>query len=470
MVSVKTRCVPFLATTTNQKSENALRHYGELTMKQQKSISLPDFPKAKEFEEYISAFFQSNGNYIERNIIERDVDEVLELDIISTNYDDAIPQMKLIEVKSGNWGFPDIFKVKGWMQYLQIPEGAFYATKAKEHQEFCKSKADKMNISVEVIQDLKDMKEVATKCRCDRNIDDHDIITWRFSYWIERNLLKRLTHKKKSHQDKKCFQALSDYYFELNSEIFFTENIGKRVEKLYATFQKFPRISAKCGHELIGENFDDNHAVLPQRIFEQTYYDCKYTDIQISTYIEHRARLTILKNAIDYLLYKRIGDAKKTEDLPWISEWGISTFDMLPASFKDALIEINEHEYLHRYPAFWQWFLWVLGGFILNDYKEEEFEILSEKTGIPVEEIPNAFSAYDILFPNGDGWLKDLAPHSNISIMKMFSAPFMGIGAYYRRLIHSDEQNLNDLKLTGVHTHNDLVHWNNLVVRVLSKE
>jgi len=52
------------------------------------AVSLPDLPKGKEFEEYISAFFQSGGNYIERNIIEKESKgkEVLELDIIATDY------------------------------------------------------------------------------------------------------------------------------------------------------------------------------------------------------------------------------------------------------------------------------------------------------------------------------------------------------------------------------------------------
>ena len=79
------------------------------------SVSLPELPKGKEFEEYISAFFQSGGNYIERSIIEREVEEVLELDIITTDYCSSTPEIKLVEVKSGGWGFPDLFKVRGWM-------------------------------------------------------------------------------------------------------------------------------------------------------------------------------------------------------------------------------------------------------------------------------------------------------------------------------------------------------------------
>ncbi|HUS49407.1 MAG TPA: hypothetical protein VMZ91_04545 [Candidatus Paceibacterota bacterium] len=87
------------------------------------SINLPELPKGKIFEECVSAFFQSAGEYIERNIIERDIEEILELDIIATDYNSKLPDIKLLEVKSGNWGFPDIFKIRGWIDYLNIEKG-----------------------------------------------------------------------------------------------------------------------------------------------------------------------------------------------------------------------------------------------------------------------------------------------------------------------------------------------------------
>jgi hypothetical protein len=79
-------------------------------MSTNKAIELPAQPKEKEFEEYIAGFLQCAGVYIERNIVERDVKEVLELDIITTNYDQCPPDVRLIEIKSGGWGFSDISK------------------------------------------------------------------------------------------------------------------------------------------------------------------------------------------------------------------------------------------------------------------------------------------------------------------------------------------------------------------------
>jgi hypothetical protein len=296
-----------------------------------------------------------------------------------------------------------------------------------------------------------------------------DFSTWRFSYWVERNLLRDIKNqKKKFYPDKLCYQKLDEYYFLLNSGIFFTRNIVSRVHKLYETFQEFPRISAKCGSELAGESFDNEIDKLSKKIYSDTYYDCKYNAIQISTFVEHRARLALLKNAIDYLLgrNKKEDEEKKTFGV----DFEKTLLDLLPESFKDGMKQLEKHKYFYKYPVFWQWFMWIFGGFILKDYREKEYEILSQKSGIPAEEIPNTLESYQILFPHDNGWFMDLSSNSNIEIMKMFPVPFMGVGANYRRLLYTESEKFEDLKLTGTHTLNDLIKWNNLTVEVLKNE
>lgn len=426
-------------------------------------VSLPELPKGKEFEEFVSAFFQSNKYYIERNIARREVVDILELDIVTTNYNLSPPEIKLLEIKSGDWGSSDLFKVRGWMDYLSITKGIFITSKERKNIDFYKKIAKQLNIDLVYIPLLEQSKEALFQFINNEYIEDVDIETWRFSYWVERNLLKQLNHKKKSLIDKKSFKALDEYYFEVNNGIFFTDNIAEKVSTLYSTFQKYPYISAKCGNELTGNNFDDDHKSLPTKIFEETFYDCSFNDIQISTFIEHRARLPILKNAIDCILHKDAVVESKAKGL--VSNTIISM--PLPDSFKEGLISISEHKYLHKYPIFWQWFMWAFGGFILKDYEEKEYEILSKKTGIPISEIPNAFKSYQILFPLSNGWFQDL-PNSNIKLMKMFPLPFSGIGANYRTLLYTSSAEFKDLNLTGLHTRNDLIKWNNLTVEVLN--
>jgi hypothetical protein len=238
-------------------------------------------------------------------------------------------------------------------------------------------------------------------------------------------------------------------------------------------FMEFPHITAKTGNELIGNDFDTDYDCLPATVYSDTFYNCKYNDIQICTYLEHRARLAILKNAVDYIMYHNAGISKKTEDVTTkILGFEFNLMDSLPSSFKQGMNVIGTHKYFRRYPVFWQWFLWLFGGFILEDYAEKEYELLSIRTGIPVNEIPNALNSYHILFPIQDGWFIDL-PNSKIRIMKWFPVPFMGVGANYRRTLHLYNEDggelpgIEKIQVSGRHTLDDLINWNNLAVEVL---
>jgi len=94
--------------------------------------SLPPLPTDTEFEDYVAAYLQAAGFYLERSIIQREEAEILELDIISTSYAKGkAPSERLIEVKSGGWGFPEIFKVSGWGKYLQLEDLCLVVCKEK---------------------------------------------------------------------------------------------------------------------------------------------------------------------------------------------------------------------------------------------------------------------------------------------------------------------------------------------------
>lgn len=427
--------------------------------------------KGEEFEDFVSAVFQCSGYYVERNIIEREENkEVLELDIVATRYDMLQSKSLIVEVKSGTWGFPDLFKIKGWLDYLKYKNGIFVTNVYKKDYELYKKKAKKLGIELIQLKELSypAVSESLKKIIPDFEFVESDFATWIDSYRIERKILKDLkNYKNNIAPNEKSFQKLDEYYFLLNCGIFFEESIVDRVRKLYETFQKFPRISARCGNELIGRSFDKEVKKLNDNIYEATYYDCKYNRIQISTYIEHRARLALLKNAVDYLL------ERKRKDIAievFAEDFEEELFHYLPSSFKRGINQLERHSYFYKYPLFWQWFMWIFGGFILEDYKEREYEILSQKTGIPVDEIPKAFESYQILFPQDDGWFINLAPQSSIRVLKMFPRPFSGIGANYRKLIYTKNKKFEELNFSGSHTYDDLKKWYKLKEKLLTLE
>ena len=436
------------------------------------TIKLPEKPKDLQYEDFIAAHFQVSGYYVERSIIDRGKAEILELDIIITDYDGDVPSLSLVEIKSGNWGFSDVFKIRGWLNYTLIETGVLIAQKNRDHLEYYQGKAKKINVEIIINDDLNQTPEILSHLIGETEINQKDIKSWRFAYWTERNLLKYLNQCKKSNKDVDCFKNLEDYYFRISSGIFFTQKVIDRIEELYSAFQDHPRISAKCGNELIGNNFNDHCEALPSRIFKETYYQCKLNIIQVSTFIEHIARLGILKNSVDYLLYKEAGVEEKADDkYGGFFGWKISKLDFLPKSFRDSLYEISQDEYFPKYPVFWQWFIYVFGGFILEDIEEKEYELLAEKTGIPVENIPRAFEIYEKLFPVPNGWFMRL-PNTKIRGMNMFPLAFRGIGANFRRYYYSKDSEFDDLNklVTGLHSFNDLIKWNNLTVEILDRK
>lgn len=98
---------------------------------------LPEIPKGKELEDYVAGFLHCVRYFVEKSIIEREQKEILELDMVATTYIDGLPRRLLFEVKSGDWGFSDIFKLVGWKTYLspdKVDDAHFIATTATTHR------------------------------------------------------------------------------------------------------------------------------------------------------------------------------------------------------------------------------------------------------------------------------------------------------------------------------------------------
>jgi len=432
---------------------------------------LPELPKNEEFEECVSAFFQADKKFIERNI---DNPSTLELDIIATEYNNSeVPSSILIEAKSGKWELKDIFKTKGWMEYLGFKCGAFVVSEKHRSLEKAKAVGEKLAINISLLENTKQPENCLTELVDTSNISKVDIVIWRFAYWLERIFLRYMKESKKTTPYKR-YIAMLDYHDQINNGTFFSPDTVSSIHLLYEAYKKYPNLSAKCGNEMNGSDFETEYDEIPNDIYRATFYNAEFNDIQISTYLEQKAKLAILTNLIDYKLYELNNQYDKAGGKLTFAfgdqEARIDLVDALPETFKRGLEEISQHTYFYRYPVFWQWFLWAFGGFYLTDYKDKEFELMSEKTGVPVDHIDDALASYDILFPMENGkWLINLY-NSNIVGLFMFPLPFAGIGANLRRLYYTDSGKMEDLKpqLGEEYTYTDLVKWNNLVVHVLN--
>jgi len=435
-----------------------------------KTVYLPVEPKDKELEEYLTAYFQAAGYYTERNIIEREATEVLELDSILFDYSDGLPRTVLVEIKSGGWGFPEIFKVLGWQKYLGIDSAIFITSTSKENSDiddYYIEKSKEIGVQLAIVKVLNEAPLFLADFLRGTAVESLDIASWRYSYWIERKMMKKLIAQKKSGGDAVRFKVMAEYYHNINNVAFFIDNILDRVRDIYDQFKRFSGLTARVANEISGAGFEGTD--IPRELFSKTFYECETNDLTTASYLENRSRLAILKNVVDFIIYRRDGsNSQRTRETFKILGFDVSKFSELPADTRERIDKLEQHKYLHLYPVFWQWYLWLFGGFILNDYKKDEYANLSKKTGIPIEHIDDAFGAYELLFPTGS-WFSTNA-HSNICCMKMFPTIFRGIGADYRKKIYTTDNEYSSLKLTGLHTRDDLIKWNNSVVAYLEPE
>jgi hypothetical protein len=426
------------------------------------AVELPKIPKDKDYEDYLCAYLQAGGLYVERSIIHREVEELLELDILTTDFQQDSANNLLIEIKGGDWGFSDIFKIRGWLTYLHYDEGCFIVQKSRPSISYFQNKAKELNIRLIDNSDLSKTKETLSFF-FKTEPEKAEIETIRFSYLLERKHLAQIKYFKKKSPGLKSYQNLDDYFFKTISGSFFSRDPIRRINKLFDTFIKYKNITAKICNELNGGDFDDDSIKeLSSNCFSETFYKAKNNIFHVSLYVEHLARLTILKCAIEHLIDKLKGNYDPKDIFNQLE------YLTLPNTIKTGLTEITKDKYFYLYPRFWQFFTYVFGGFILIDIKESEYELLSNKTGVPVDEIPNAFDAFNKLFPRNDGWFFEL-PKSSILWHRFFPISFCGIGANYRRLVYTDDKDYDNLYhlLSNDKTQYDLSKWNNLAYKIL---
>ena len=428
-----------------------------------KPIELVSKPKDYDYEDYICAYFQAGGLYVEKSIIYRETEELLELDIITSDLSSDGVDKRLIEIKSGNWSFGELFKIKGWLVYLNMEKGVFIVQNTRPSISYFRDKAVGLGINLIDNSDLS---------KTERNLSEYliqptgekEIETLRFAYLMERKLLKKVKKLKKANPDIQSYKNLDDYFFKINSGSFFSTNPVRRIKQLFDIYLKYKNITAKVCYELEYGEYKGDIKELSSDCYEKLFYEAEDSILQVSLYIEHMARLTILKSCAEHLVLNHKSEFQERNFLERIE------YLSLPKTIKSGLNELVKEPYFHKYPIFWQWFTYVLGGFILQDFENKEYEYLSKKTGIPIEEIPNAFDSFNKLFPTSDGWFFSL-PNSNIDWHRFFPLPMSGIGANHRRFIHLDPDNDSyeelDKKLSGKMTMVDLIKWNNLGYQII---
>lgn len=435
-----------------------------------KSLVLPMIPKDYAYEDYVASVLNVGGYYLERGIHKREESEVLELDIVTNKFSADGVDKTISEIKSGGWGFPEIFKVRGWLDYLGFDKASFVVQKTDQHQSLYQDVSSKLNINlIATEEDNGYLKQDQIREKYSINVIPHEnpfVVNLRFSYALERKLIKDIQSTAKNGGDN-GFKELKEYIFNLCDNVFFEQDSCRKIYKTFKLFIEHQHITAildNINETSSYSSLKDQDLIISKSTFEALFYKHDtHNKLYGPLYVEMLNRLHVLKHCVEDMLQS---DPNQKVDI-FLSN---IAHDALPTNIKDAMELFKKHKFFYLYPHFWQIFIFLFGGFILVNKKKDEYGLLSEITGVPVDEINNALSAFNILFPIDGGWFQDVHKTS-IRLLKFMPSPFCGIGVNLRKDIYCPNYKLEELMdlFDKDYTYNDLMRYNNLAFQYLSK-
>ena len=427
------------------------------------------YQKGEYLEDYVAASLQCGGFYVEKSLIERGESSVLELDAVAWKANEQVPQTTLIEVKGGNWGFPDVFKVHGWHKYLEkrnISSAYLIGPvdgRSKEVVEYMHNKCEEIGLGLVMYNDLEDLESNLVSEGLSRNVQgrtDHSL--WRFSFWLERKMQKVVRDNRKEHGDLRGASEVYKYQELIRNGLLQARDIRERLASLYGAHFRHRALAKAVAAELEGNgwNPDDPHS---DRYWKEALYESKHDIVQAAMYYEHRAKLGVLKGAVEYALLKKRDALPPQEKVRFLDVEFPA--DFLPDSFHRTVDRLQNVEQFDKIPFLWQTLLWKWGGFFVTDHEDDEKSALAEEAGANPSIIDEMIGIYDTLFPVNGGWWSEF---EGTKILNLFPGSFRGIGVNFR-MKREGSRNIQDVfgDLPYTYLTTNLSKWNNSSVKLL---
>ena len=351
---------------------------------------LSNDPKGWELEDFVSAHFASRSCYVETCIKERKPDEILELDVVWTDYRKDPEERHPVEIKSGDWGLGDVFKFYGWTRYLEMGPGQFI------HKEPC-GRLDPASLAHIHKRTGINFLHLPKPEDAEAHFKGFGLPEpawealqhiWRYSFWARRRLGKSLSVAIDLNVCRESAKAAKEYLHLVNDAVFFIPDMRDRIEKL---------LSAHLGHQQLGrsaayerETGNVEFGKPPEsRTFKRAYFWGEFFPIQACLYVEHRARLYIMKALVEYWLARERGAIE--ERRRGVVKIGDKLFISAPAQLTKAMEsgiqKLSGSKSFRLFPVLYGKFSYEWGGFLLKDRLDEEYAQLEQETGVPVERI-----------------------------------------------------------------------------------
>jgi len=451
----------------------------------EKIVSFPSIPKDHYYEHYVSALIALSGRFVERSIVKRGSEEILELDIVTSKFSNESIDKSIVEIKGGkHWGFPDIFKVRGWMDYLGLNKAFFIVQDTTEKNiEFKKKIA--ADLEIELLAntpnekkklDDKEIEEAFGKIEFD--VREAALSNLRYAFCMEDMMLGNLLRDARDENNRNGYvgyQRLMQYVHVIHNVSFFESDPIDRIDRIFRIFTENRNITAGILNEDDVFGYPDNTdgLTIPRSVFNSIFYEITdFSPVYIALHAELLNRILVLKSCIEYIILKK--NKPIEEGIAHMLE-RLKVYK-IPENLRDGVSELEKRDHFYLYPFFWQIYVYLFGGFIILSKKEEEYALLSQITGVPADEIDFALSIFDLLFPIEDSWHQEPRNHK-VRLLKLFPMPLRGVGANFRRQVYSkdEERTFEGLNASlglpsGDYTFNEIVKWNNLAYNTLLRD
>ncbi len=283
-----------------------------------------------------------------------------------------------------------MFKIYGWKEYLKIPRG-FIIRKIPIPEEDKSTYVEfepKLSVAVREF-DIGKPEQVLSSITNQINTGEEYSTPLFSSGWyaanLERICIEQLNYEYKNNTNRELFESIKAYDHAVKA-CFFIDHPASRANYIYKAYVDHHKLTEKCyQHIEMIEGQPKGYAM--KKIADTNVYPW----VHYVSILEHRARVLIIKNAIE--LSCMSDNRTLNQRLAMLST---------PHNFKKAIQNICNLPYKHMIPYFFHVFIEIFGGFYVDGTKDKE--LLASITGIPEENVEEALKLLSVFFPTDNEW------------------------------------------------------------------
>lgn len=393
-------------------------------------IALPKDPMKLDYEDMIVALVQCFGNFVEVDMTLREGNqsEIAQLDLIATPVQDPFTQSTLVEAKSGDTGFSDIFKLYGQRLYLGLPRACIVRRNSPSEPDAPAFQviASATEVYTSTVNFHEGVLRVDGLPKSERSVSSSEELARVFRGAAYGRLAQRicltkcLAYIKSSQASLPGVTVARDYRGAIH-QAFLERTPLARAKALYEAYAAHPRITLAVATHQWGERAMDS--------IKNAWDRCEHHQLQCCMLMEHSARLGIIKNALLYVVSQTLPDAKA----PTFAEQVF--FSTLPQSFRNALSKLQKDEHRDKVPYLLQLFIEVFGGFYALDDRDRR--LIAQFADVPVGDVDRILNYYNEFFPIKNGWFFD---YGTIRRLKFVPCVLRGTGAFVRQFCFGQER------------------------------